>query len=216
MITQRFPSAEPPSVDIKESDLCNVIHTSGTTGRPKGAAFTNETQIVTAIQYCLEMGLDRGHVGMSLAPVVIGAATNFFVAYLFVGAAQVMIGDYEASKALRLIAQTQGHRVLRGADANVPVGRSKAAIERSRYVFAASHAQWRLAAPQDAAASCPRRASVARCSTPMEPPRAARPLPIVTPVWSRRTNGRASESPATSRKCGSSRPAKASRPHPTR
>ncbi len=101
----RLSAAEPPGADIKCDDLCNVIHTSGTTGRPKGAAFTNGTQIVSAIQYCLEMGLDRGHVGMSLAPVVIGAATNFFVAYAFIGAAQVMIGDYEAEKALRLIAQ---------------------------------------------------------------------------------------------------------------
>ena len=100
-----FPATEPPQVDIRGTDLCNVIHTSGTTGRPKGAAFTNETQILTAIQYCLEMGLDRGHVGMSLAPVVIGAATNFFVAYVFIGAAQVMIGEYEAQKALRLIAR---------------------------------------------------------------------------------------------------------------
>lgn len=99
---------EPPGVDIAETDLCNVIHTSGTTGRPKGAAFSNAGQIMSAIQYCLEMGLDRGHVGMSLAPVVIGAATNFFVAYVFIGAAQVMTGEYEAKKALRLIAR---HRV---------------------------------------------------------------------------------------------------------
>jgi fatty-acyl-CoA synthase len=99
-----FSTEEPTVVDIKSEDLCNIIHTSGTTGRPKGAAFTNGTQIVSAIQYCLEMGLDRGHVGMSLAPVVIGAATNFFVAYSFLGAAQVMIGDYDAERALRLIA----------------------------------------------------------------------------------------------------------------
>ena len=37
-------------------------------------------------------------------PMIIGAATNFFVAYLFLGAPQVMIGEYEAEKALRLIA----------------------------------------------------------------------------------------------------------------
>ncbi len=100
-----FPETEPAAVEIAETDLCNIIHTSGTTGRSKGAAFTHETQIITAIQYCLEMGLDRGHVGMSLAPVVIGAATNFFAAYMVVGAAQVMIGAYEAEKALGLIAR---------------------------------------------------------------------------------------------------------------
>jgi long-chain acyl-CoA synthetase len=105
---ERMPATELPAVDIRGTDPCNVIHTSGTTGRPKGAAFTNETQLLTAIQYCLEMGLDRGHVGMSLAPVVIGAATNFFMAYLFLGAAQVMSGEYEARKALRLVAR---HRV---------------------------------------------------------------------------------------------------------
>jgi len=107
-----FPATEPPGVDVRGSDVCSVIHTSGTTGRPKGAAFTNETQIISAIQYCLEMGLDRGHVGMSLAPVVIGAATNFFVAYLFVGAAQVMSGEYEAKKALRLIASHKVNEVF--------------------------------------------------------------------------------------------------------
>lgn len=100
-----FPATEPTPVALRETDLCNIIHTSGTTGRPKGVAFTHDTQLITAIQYCLEMGLDRGHVGMSLAPVVIGAATNFFVAYVFVGAAQVMSGEYEAKKALGLIAK---------------------------------------------------------------------------------------------------------------
>jgi fatty-acyl-CoA synthase len=103
-----YPDTEPPRIDIAEADLCNVIHTSGTTGRPKGAAFTNGSQIITGIQYCLEMGLDCGHVGMSLAPVVIGAATNFFVAYLVIGAPQVMIGEYDPRKALRLVAR---HRV---------------------------------------------------------------------------------------------------------
>lgn len=104
----RYPTAEPRAVDLRETDICNVIHTSGTTGRPKGAAFTNGTQIITGIQYCLGIGLDRGHTGMSLAPVVVGAATNFFVAYIVLGAAQVMVGEYSAQKALEMIAS---HRV---------------------------------------------------------------------------------------------------------
>jgi fatty-acyl-CoA synthase len=49
---------------------------------------------------------------MSLAPVVIGAATNFFVAYLFVGAVQVMIGEYDAERALNLIARYRVNEVF--------------------------------------------------------------------------------------------------------
>ncbi|MDP2663168.1 MAG: AMP-binding protein [Dehalococcoidia bacterium] len=101
----RYPASEPRPAPIRENDICNVIHTSGTTGRPKGAALTNAGQTITGIQYSLGLGLDRGHVGMCLAPVVVGAATNFFVAYIVIGAAQVMIGTYDAEKALQLIAR---------------------------------------------------------------------------------------------------------------
>jgi fatty-acyl-CoA synthase len=103
------PEHAPPAADPAPDRPCNVIHTSGTTGTPKGAALTHETQLVSGVQYCLEMGLDRGRVGMSLAPIVIGAATNFFVAFLFVaGARQVLMPDYEAGAALRAV---ERHRV---------------------------------------------------------------------------------------------------------
>jgi long-chain acyl-CoA synthetase len=94
----------PPGAEAAADRACNVIHTSGTTGMPKGAALTHETQLLSGLQYCLEMGLDRGRVGMSLAPIVIGAATNFFVAFLLVaGARQVLMADYEAVGALRAV-----------------------------------------------------------------------------------------------------------------
>src|SRR3972149_3284683 len=70
------PLSPPPAME--PSDPCTVIYTAGTMGRPKGAAYTHRTQLLSAIQYSLEMGLDRGHVGLSLAPVVHGAALHFY------------------------------------------------------------------------------------------------------------------------------------------
>ncbi len=95
------PLSPPPAVD--PSDPSTVIYTAGTMGRPKGAAYTHRTQLLSAIQYSLEMGLDRGHVGLSVAPVVHGAALNFYFAYLFLGATFVVSGRYEPEAALRLV-----------------------------------------------------------------------------------------------------------------
>lgn len=102
------PAHEPPDAAPQADDPCTVIYTSGTTGRPKGAAFTHASQALSAIQYSLEMGLDRGHVGLSAAPIIHGAATNFFAAFHFMGATQVLCGRYEARKVLR---QINEHRV---------------------------------------------------------------------------------------------------------
>lgn len=100
------PLADSARPTVAESDLCNVIHTSGTTGVPKGAAFTHTTQALSGIQYALEMGLDRGHMGLTAAPIVIGAATNFFACYLFVvGAPQVLMLDPRPRAVLDAIAR---------------------------------------------------------------------------------------------------------------
>lgn len=97
-------SAEPPlAAAPDEEDYTAVIYTSGTMGKPKGAAFTNRIQFMSAIQYCLEMGLDRSHVGMSMAPVIHGAALNFFMAYFILGAPFVMTGRADPERALQLI-----------------------------------------------------------------------------------------------------------------
>lgn len=93
----------PPGPAVDPSDPSTVIYTAGTMGRPKGAAYTHRTQVLSAVQYSLEMGLDRGHVGLSVAPVVHGAALNFYFAYLFLGATFVVSGRYDPEAALRLI-----------------------------------------------------------------------------------------------------------------
>jgi long-chain acyl-CoA synthetase len=105
------PADWPQPADLRagaldEAAVCNVIHTSGTTGTPKGAAFTHTTQALSGLQYALEMGLDRGHVGLTAAPIVIGAATNFFVCYtIVVGAPLVLLLEPQPRAILDAIAE---------------------------------------------------------------------------------------------------------------
>jgi len=96
-------SAAPTAPGPRQGDPATVIYTSGTTGYPKGACYTHTTQLTSAIQYCLEMGLDRGRRGLTAAPVIHGGATNFFFAYLFIGATFVDSGIYRADTTLQLI-----------------------------------------------------------------------------------------------------------------
>jgi long-chain acyl-CoA synthetase len=99
------PDAEPVGSGPEETDFSSVIYSSGTTGYPKGAAYTHTTQLYSAIQYSLEMGLSRGSRGISAAPVIHGAATNFFFAYLFIGGTFIDAGKYNAEQMLQLISE---------------------------------------------------------------------------------------------------------------
>lgn len=109
---EQAPPSEPSAQGPGEADLASVIYTSGTTGYPKGATYTHTTQLWSAIQYCLEMGLDRGRRGISAAPVIHGGATNYFFAYLFIGGTFIDAGKYEAESILRLTSEYEATELM--------------------------------------------------------------------------------------------------------
>ncbi len=104
--------SEPVDRGPGENDLASVIYSSGTTGYPKGASYTHTTQLWSAIQYCLEMGLDRGRRGITAAPVIHGGATNFFMAYLFIGATFIDSGRYNPEQILQRVSDDQATELM--------------------------------------------------------------------------------------------------------
>ncbi len=108
----QMPISEPGLPEPSEESLSSVIYTSGTTGHPKGAAYTHQTQLLSAIQYCLEMGLGFGSRGISAAPVIHGGATNFFLAYLFIGGAFIDSGKYDAYRLLGLASKYHATEIM--------------------------------------------------------------------------------------------------------
>lgn len=52
-------SAEPPRTRAKPDDTAFIIYTSGTTGRPKGVMHSHRGQILSALSFCMDGGIDQ-------------------------------------------------------------------------------------------------------------------------------------------------------------
>jgi acyl-CoA synthetase (AMP-forming)/AMP-acid ligase II len=80
-----------PDVRVEESDDCEILYTSGTTGRPRGALFDHHRIVHVAFNSCVFMGINMKSRLLHVAPLFHSAQLNLFlVPGTYVGAAQVV------------------------------------------------------------------------------------------------------------------------------
>ncbi|TCK22263.1 acyl-CoA synthetase [Pseudonocardia endophytica] len=104
------PSLRPPDGAIRDDDLCMIMYTSGTTGRPKGAMLTHGNMLWNAINCTtIGTGLSGASVTLAVAPMFhIGALGNSVLPFLYAGATVVTVRAFEPRRTLELLAE---HRV---------------------------------------------------------------------------------------------------------
>jgi fatty-acyl-CoA synthase len=99
------PLDEPASLD----DICMIMYTSGTTGRPKGAALSHANLTWNCVNVLLDVDLARDEVTLVSAPMFHAAALNMTCLPTFAkGATAVIMPSFDPDGAFDLI---ERHRV---------------------------------------------------------------------------------------------------------
>ncbi len=96
--------ADPFDVPVADTDVCMIMYTSGTTGRPKGAMLTHANIAWNSFNLLLDIDLTSDEVTLVNAPMFHVAALNMTVLPTFLkGGRSVLMSAFDADLTLELI-----------------------------------------------------------------------------------------------------------------
>jgi acyl-CoA synthetase (AMP-forming)/AMP-acid ligase II len=98
-----------PDVIVSEQDDLEILYTSGTTGRPKGALFDHSQIFKVGIAVVINMGIRQHERILHLAPLFHSAQLNLFlISGVALGATHIIHRDFHPVKTLQAI---QEHKI---------------------------------------------------------------------------------------------------------
>ena len=110
-------SEEEPNIRISERDECELMYTSGTTGRPKGALLTHENILWNLVNTILGREEKEGEVSLVVGPLYHTAAlNNHFITRVALAGTSILIKDFEPKKVLNIV-EEEKVSVISGAPA---------------------------------------------------------------------------------------------------
>ncbi|GBF33054.1 long-chain-fatty-acid--CoA ligase [Desulfocucumis palustris] len=97
-------SEEDPDIIVDEWDDCEILYTSGTTGRPKGALFDHHRILHVALNMVVHLGINPKDRLLHVAPLFHSAQLNLFlVSGMYVGASHVAVKIFAPERVLKTI-----------------------------------------------------------------------------------------------------------------
>jgi acyl-CoA synthetase (AMP-forming)/AMP-acid ligase II len=100
---------EEPNVEVSEKDDLEILYTSGTTGRPKGALFDHSQIFKVGIAVVINMGIRPHEHILHLAPLFHSAQLNLFlISGVALGATHIIHRDFHPVKTLQAV---QEHKI---------------------------------------------------------------------------------------------------------
>ena len=99
------PAALPPHVAVDEEEVCTLLYTSGTTGRPKGAMLTHLNVVHSAMHYQACLGYRAGDRAVLAVPAShVTGLVAVFAAMLRVAGCTILMPAFKARAFLELAA----------------------------------------------------------------------------------------------------------------
>jgi fatty-acyl-CoA synthase len=100
--------AVPVPVDAaQESDPAFIVHTSGTTGRPKGAVHSHHSAIWAAMAQIVSLGMRDGERYLHLPPLYHSGGVVYLNAMVLLGGTNVLVDGFEPGTVLETIETEQ-------------------------------------------------------------------------------------------------------------
>ena len=102
-------NTEDPGISVHENDDLEILYTSGTTGRPKGALFDHKRVFNVGLTMMISMGINEKENFLHIAPLFHSAQLNLFlVSGIVLGATHVIHREFHPVKTLEAIEE---HRI---------------------------------------------------------------------------------------------------------
>ncbi len=93
-----------PNIPISERDECQLMYTSGTTGRPKGALLTHGNILWNLVNTILGREEKEGEVSLVIGPLYHTAAlNNHFTTRVALAGTSILIKDFDPKKVMKII-----------------------------------------------------------------------------------------------------------------
>jgi long-chain acyl-CoA synthetase len=96
-------SKEEPDVQVDEDDLAGIVYTSGTTGVPRGALYTQRCFIDDSKTLVMDMGLYPGHRRVQITPLFHIAGNTHFRSSLYIGGCNIIMKFFDPAATLQII-----------------------------------------------------------------------------------------------------------------
>ncbi|UCH06464.1 MAG: long-chain-fatty-acid--CoA ligase [Deltaproteobacteria bacterium] len=113
----RSGEPEEPEVEIGENDPCQIMYTSGTTGKPKGAVITHGNIFWNLMNTILTREHRAGEISLIIGPLYHTAAlNNHFTVQVALGGTSIMIRKFDPEMVLSYIEKERAN-VISGSPA---------------------------------------------------------------------------------------------------
>jgi acyl-CoA synthetase (AMP-forming)/AMP-acid ligase II len=98
-------SEEEPDVHVKEEDPFLIFYTSGTTGTPRGALYTEESNVENSRIKSFELGVEKGDKYIMFLPFFHVAGFGHFWCFFYGGGSNVIMQQrsFDAAGMLQLV-----------------------------------------------------------------------------------------------------------------